>query len=71
MRVPISALRIRSVASSVSNRPASQNLPQYALNVKEESSNAATDLAKMVAGTAGSGKGGFVSWRLSVFLSYA
>jgi hypothetical protein len=50
----------RGVASTVSNRPASQNLSQAGLNIKEESQNAAGDLQKVIAGTT-FGNTGFVS----------
>lgn len=39
----------RSVASSVSGRPASQTMGQAALNIKEEVGNSAADLAKVIA----------------------
>jgi len=52
-------LQRRAVATSVSNRPASQTLPQAALNWKEEAGNTASDVAKLVGGTAGEGRGGF------------
>ncbi|KAH8813628.1 hypothetical protein DL96DRAFT_1505544 [Flagelloscypha sp. PMI_526] len=39
----------RSVASSVSSKPASQSFDQAALNVKEELGNSAGDLAKLIA----------------------
>ena len=40
----------RSVASSVSMRPASQSLEHAATNVKEELGNSAADLAKVISG---------------------
>ncbi|KAL0067061.1 hypothetical protein AAF712_005848 [Marasmius tenuissimus] len=40
----------RTVASTVSNRPASQTFEQAALNIKEETGNTASDLAKVIAG---------------------
>ncbi|KAG6896818.1 hypothetical protein C0992_005859 [Termitomyces sp. T32_za158] len=40
----------RTVASSVSNRPASQTLEHAATNIKEEVGNSAADLAKVIAG---------------------
>jgi len=40
----------RPVASSVSNRPGSQTLPHAAQNIKEETGNSASDLAKTIAG---------------------
>lgn len=40
----------RSVASSVSMRPASQSLEHAATNVKEELGNSAADLAKAISG---------------------
>ncbi|KAJ7572920.1 hypothetical protein C8J56DRAFT_1017791 [Mycena floridula] len=49
----------RGEATSVSSRPASQSIPQYAQNVKEEVGNVAGDLAKAVAGSKGQGEGGF------------
>ncbi|KAF4576335.1 hypothetical protein EYR36_001065 [Pleurotus pulmonarius] len=42
-------LASRSVASSVSSRPASQTMEQAALNIKEEVGNSAADLAKVIA----------------------
>jgi len=42
----------RLVATSVSGRPASQTFEHAALNIKEEAGNSASDLAKMIAGTA-------------------
>ena len=42
-------LYARTVASSVSNRPASQSLEHAAMNVKEELGNSASDLAKVIA----------------------
>ena len=44
------AVHARFVASSVSNRPASQTLEHAATNVKEELGHSATDLAKVIAG---------------------
>ncbi|KAF8077665.1 hypothetical protein FPV67DRAFT_1647796 [Lyophyllum atratum] len=43
-------LHRRTVASSVSNRPASQSLEHAVTNIKEEVGNSATDLAKAIAG---------------------
>ncbi|KNZ73786.1 hypothetical protein J132_09688 [Termitomyces sp. J132] len=40
----------RTVASTVSNRPASQTLEHAATNIKEEVGNSASDLAKVIAG---------------------
>jgi hypothetical protein len=40
----------RTVASSVSTRPASQTLEHAATNVKEELGNSAADLAKIISG---------------------
>lgn len=40
----------RTVASSVSMRPASQTLEHAATNVKEELGNSAADLAKVISG---------------------
>lgn len=40
----------RTVASAVSNRPGSQTIPHAARNIKEETSNSATDIAKSIAG---------------------
>ncbi|KAF5330872.1 hypothetical protein D9619_005286 [Psilocybe cf. subviscida] len=44
------AMRVRFVASAVSNRPGSQTLEHAATNVKEEIGNSAQDLAKVIAG---------------------
>lgn len=43
-------LHKRMVASSVTNKPASQTLEHAATNVKEEIGDTATDVAKMIAG---------------------
>ncbi|EEB94991.1 hypothetical protein MPER_06110, partial [Moniliophthora perniciosa FA553] len=43
-------LHRRTVANTVSNRPASQTFDHAALNIKEETSNAAADIAKVIAG---------------------
>ncbi|KAG6817798.1 hypothetical protein H0H87_003206 [Tephrocybe sp. NHM501043] len=43
-------LHKRTVASTVSNRPASQTLEHAATNIKEEVGNSASDLAKIIAG---------------------
>ena len=43
--------QVRSVASSVSNKPGSQTLEHAATNIKEELGNSATDLAKKIAGS--------------------
>src|SRR5688572_4822893 len=43
-------IHIRTVASTVSNKPASQTLDHAATNVKEELGNSAADLAKVIAG---------------------
>lgn len=43
-------LHARTVASSVSMRPASQSLEHAATNVKEELGNSAADLAKVISG---------------------
>ncbi|KAG7092961.1 hypothetical protein E1B28_009263 [Marasmius oreades] len=40
----------RAVASTVTNRPASQTFEHAALNIKEETGNAAADIAKVIAG---------------------
>lgn len=40
----------RSAASSVSHRPGSQTLPHALQNIKEETGNSASDLAKTIAG---------------------
>jgi hypothetical protein len=46
---PLSIIpQARFVATSVSNKPASQNIRQTALNVKEETSNFAGEAAKMI-----------------------
>jgi hypothetical protein len=48
---PLSIIpQARFVATSVSNKPASQNVRQTALNVKEETSNFAGEAAKMISG---------------------
>jgi hypothetical protein len=47
---PRAILRTRTVASSVSGRPASQTIEQAAINVKEEIGNSTSDLAKRIAG---------------------
>ena len=47
---PVPLLVARSVASSVSNKPASQSLPHAITNAKEEAGNSASDLAKTIAG---------------------
>jgi len=47
-RIPL--LATRSVASSVSNKPASQTVSHAYTNAKEESGNSAKDLAKKIAG---------------------
>ncbi|KAF5367595.1 hypothetical protein D9757_010646 [Collybiopsis confluens] len=41
---------VRTAASTVSNRPASQTFDHAALNIKEEASNSAADVAKTIAG---------------------
>ncbi|KAF8516761.1 hypothetical protein JB92DRAFT_2908968 [Gautieria morchelliformis] len=46
----IPLLGARSVASSVSHRPGSQTLPHALQNIKEETGNSATDLAKTISG---------------------
>ena len=49
---PLSIIaQARFVATSVSNKPASQNVRQTALNVKEETSNFAGEAAKMISGS--------------------
>lgn len=48
---PYAALRVRFVASTVSNRPGSQTLEHATTNVKEEIGNSAQDLAKVIAGS--------------------
>ncbi|KAF9261456.1 hypothetical protein L218DRAFT_961458 [Marasmius fiardii PR-910] len=40
----------RTVASTVTNRPASQTFEHAALNIKEETGNTAADIAKVIAG---------------------
>ncbi|THU80223.1 hypothetical protein K435DRAFT_768161 [Dendrothele bispora CBS 962.96] len=40
----------RTVASTVTNKPASQSFDQAALNIKEEAGNSAADIAKVIAG---------------------
>lgn len=47
-RVPL--VGTRSAASSVSHRPGSQTLPHAIQNIKEETGNSASDLAKTIAG---------------------
>ncbi|KIJ44299.1 hypothetical protein M422DRAFT_168276 [Sphaerobolus stellatus SS14] len=47
-RLPLIAAR--GAASSVSNKPGSQTLPHAAQNIREETGNSATDLAKTIAG---------------------
>ncbi|KIK59333.1 hypothetical protein GYMLUDRAFT_44694 [Collybiopsis luxurians FD-317 M1] len=44
------SILVRTVASSVSNRPASQTFDHAALNIKEEAGNSAADVAKSIAG---------------------
>lgn len=46
---PTLLLQRRSVASSVSGKPASQTFKHAGLNIKEEAGNSAADLAKMIA----------------------
>ncbi|KIY70303.1 hypothetical protein CYLTODRAFT_451867 [Cylindrobasidium torrendii FP15055 ss-10] len=48
---PAPLLLRRSVASSVSNRPASQAFDHAATNIKEETGNLAADVAKTIAGS--------------------
>lgn len=48
---PLLFLKSRTVASSVSNRPASQTFQHTATNIKEEAGNAASDVAKIIAGS--------------------
>ncbi|KAG7448285.1 uncharacterized protein BT62DRAFT_1074774 [Guyanagaster necrorhizus] len=48
---PLIFFKSRTVASSVSNRPASQTFEHTATNIKEEAGNAASDVAKIIAGT--------------------
>ncbi|SJL12200.1 uncharacterized protein ARMOST_15622 [Armillaria ostoyae] len=48
---PLLFLKSRTVASSVSNRPASQTFEHTATNIKEEAGNAASDVAKIIAGS--------------------
>ena len=48
--VTATVLQARTVASSVSMRPASQTLEHAATNVKEELGNSAADLAKVISG---------------------
>ena len=45
-----SLVQARTVASTVSNKPASQTFEHAARNIKEEVGNSATDLAKVIAG---------------------
>lgn len=44
-------LHARTVASFVTNKPASQSLEHAATNIKEEVGNSASDFAKIIAGT--------------------
>lgn len=46
----------RGVATSVSNRPASQTLAQAAVNIKEESKNATSSVAKLISGAGTQGQ---------------
>jgi hypothetical protein len=48
--VTATLLHARTVASTVSSRPASQTLEHAATNVKEELGNSASDLAKIISG---------------------
>ncbi|KAG8962097.1 hypothetical protein FRC03_004580 [Tulasnella sp. 419] len=45
------SLQKRFVANSVSNKPASDDLPHAALNAKEEAKTLASDIAKIIAGS--------------------
>jgi hypothetical protein len=47
---PQRSIIARTVASTVSNRPASQTFDHAALNIKEEAGNSASDIAKTIAG---------------------
>ncbi|KAJ3784815.1 hypothetical protein GGU10DRAFT_356829 [Lentinula aff. detonsa] len=44
------SILVRTVASTVSNRPASQTFDHAAVNIREEASNSAADIAKTIAG---------------------
>ncbi|KAJ3844538.1 hypothetical protein F5878DRAFT_95381 [Lentinula raphanica] len=44
------SILVRTVASTVSNRPASQTFDHAALNIREEAGNSAADIAKTIAG---------------------
>ncbi|GAW02972.1 mnn4-regulates the mannosylphosphorylation [Lentinula edodes] len=47
---PRPTIFVRSVASTVSNKPASQTFDHAALNIREEAGNTAADVAKSIAG---------------------
>ncbi|KAJ4464244.1 hypothetical protein C8J55DRAFT_530456 [Lentinula edodes] len=47
---PRSTIFVRSVASTVSNKPGSQTFDHAALNIREEAGNTAADVAKSIAG---------------------
>jgi hypothetical protein len=48
--VSLTLLHARTVASFVTNKPASQSLEHAATNIKEEVGNSAADFAKVIAG---------------------
>jgi len=67
-----SLVQSRTVASTVSNKPASQTFEHAATNIKEEVGNSATDLAKVIAGANVknvniASRGSFVSQSLPIY----